>query len=159
MSDIDRRNFLKAAACGLAMLGSVPLLCAAEPGAAAGAGGGPIDAGELKSFDHDGVYDSFARQQRFLLVRADKHLYAIAASCTHKGATLRLRDGQIVCPQHGAKFSNDGMVAKGPARRSLVRFGITVDDNGHVMVDKSKQFPEDKWTDKASFVEIADAAK
>ena len=42
----------------------------------------------------------------------------------------------------------------GPASSGLVRLGISVSAAGKVTVDPNKQFPQEKWEDKACFVEI-----
>ena len=35
--------------------------------------------------------------------------------------------------------------------------GYEVDSNGHIIVDKSRHFYDDQWTDPASFIQLADA--
>ena len=58
------------------------------------------------------------------------------------------------CPTHKSHFTFEGTVTGGPAKRSLPRYGISVDANGHVLVDCSKEFTEKNWDDENSFVKI-----
>ena len=52
-----------------------------------------------------------------------------SATCTHQGCALTdVRDGQLICPCHGSKFSvRSGAVTEGPARRALPPITVTVD--------------------------------
>jgi Rieske Fe-S protein len=56
---------------------------------------------------------------------------AFSATCTHQGcAVTDVRDGQIICPCHGSKFSvRTGGVTAGPARRPLPTVSVTVEGN------------------------------
>ena len=45
-----------------------------------------------------------------------------------------------------------GTSTKGPAKGSLYRYAIKVDDKGNLIVDRDKQFEEKQWDDPASFV-------
>ena len=48
-------------------------------------------------------------------------IVACSAICTHKGGTMVYdhETGQLICPNHGARFHTTGKVAKGPAKRDL----------------------------------------
>jgi nitrite reductase/ring-hydroxylating ferredoxin subunit len=138
MPDLSRRQFivLSTAACATAACGS---LCSSE--AFAADAGKQVDVGELASFAKDGVTDTFAKSDRVLVVRSGDKVYALTARCTHKGGLVRLgKDGQLTCPNHGAGFDIDGNATKGPATDPLNRLGISVNEQGHVIVDTSKRF-------------------
>mgnify|MGYP001794465324 CR=1 FL=1 len=50
---------------------------------------------------------------------------AISLTCTHQGCTVKMaEDGNFHCPCHGAMFSADGKVIKGPAKQDLASFKI-----------------------------------
>ncbi len=50
---------------------------------------------------------------------------AISLTCTHQGCTVQIAaDGKFHCPCHGAVFTADGKVAKGPAQRDLPKFQV-----------------------------------
>ncbi|MBD2663037.1 amine oxidase [Richelia sinica FACHB-800] len=50
---------------------------------------------------------------------------AISLTCTHQGCTVhKAADGQFHCPCHGAVFTAEGKVVKGPAQRDLAKFKV-----------------------------------
>ena len=63
-------------------------------------------------------------------------------------------DTRIVCSGHGSVFDVEGMVTVGPASSGLIRFGITVNDKGHVVVNRNQKFLQGNWTDKGCYVEV-----
>jgi len=156
MPDLNRRQFLIAAATTAAVI-SLPILQAqAQETPTTHPAGKVLDVGPLKSFDKDGITDKWSKPKQggFFVLRENGKLYACTSKCTHRGATISNEGTELVCHQHDSHFSLDGTVTSGPAQRSLPRYAISVDDNGHVLVDKSKQFTEVQWTDPASFVTI-----
>jgi cytochrome b6-f complex iron-sulfur subunit len=156
MPDLNRRQFLIAAATTAAVI-SLPVLQAqADDTPTTHPASKTIDVGTLKSYDKDGITDKWSKPKQggFFVLREDGKLYACTSKCTHRGATIVAADTELVCHQHNSHFSLDGTVTSGPAQRSLPRYAISVDDSGHVMVDKSKSFTETQWTDPASFVTI-----
>ncbi len=159
MGDLSRRAFLRGAAVTAAVI-SLPVLQVhaddvkpnsppASPGSAA-----PIDAGLLSAFDKDGVSDKLAKSNKIFLIREDGKLYATTTLCTHKNFPLIVKDNELYCTKHKSEFSFQGTVTGGPAKRSLPRYAITLNDDKHVMVDKSKQFTEKEWDDASSFIKI-----
>jgi Rieske Fe-S protein len=172
MSDMNRRNFLVTAATTAAVL-SLPVLQQANeafaekagapnaPGTATATGTG-VDVGPLKSFDKDGVTDTFAPKTKagLLIIRKDGKLYASSSICTHKGCVVQKRAEDLYCKCHKSVFTFQGNATAGPAQRSgsLPRYAISVNADGHVMVDKTKQFTDKDWDNPASFVKIESAA-
>lgn len=64
----------------------------------------------------DGVYF----HDRFILVQENGRLKALSANCTHLGCRIREQEGnQLVCPCHGSRYTLQGNVVKGPARKDL----------------------------------------
>ena len=115
----------------------------------------PVDVGLLTDFSKDGVNKKFApKPNYFFLVRKGGKLYACSSICTHRYAALTVKEDEFFCPRHKSEFSFDGTVTNGPAQDSLARYGISVDGDGHVIVDCSKEFNESKWDDAASFVVV-----
>ena len=147
---INRRRFLAiGSGCVLGAWGTATF--------AAAAGKLPtVDIGTLKDFAEDGISEKFTAQD-FFVIRHQGRLFAASTACPHMGSTLR-RDPQdvtrIICGAHGAVFDAEGMVTVGPAASGLVRLGISLKDDGHVMVDPNKEFPQDKWTDKGCYLEV-----
>lgn len=146
---INRRRFLAVASgCVISAAGSAS-------GATAG-GLPPVDIGSLKRFDKDGISEEFI-QHDFFVIRYQGHLYAASTTCPHMGNTLYRDsndDTRILCRGHESVFTAEGLAVVGPASSGLVRLGIAVNAEGHVMVNPNKQFPQDKWDDKGSCLVI-----
>ena len=115
---------------------------------------GTVNVGKKDKFAKDGVYDEFAKSNRVLIVRHEGKIYAPTATCTHKNAALRVKDGVITCPNHGSKFSVHGTSTKGPAKGSLYRYALSVDAEGNIIVNKEKQFTEKEWEQEGAFLKV-----
>ncbi len=71
-----------------------------------------------------------------LVRRADDSVFAVAARCTHQGASLdrgvlKLGDSvpTVTCPAHGSVFSLvDGRVRRGPATQPVQAYETRVND-------------------------------
>jgi len=86
------------------------------------------------------------KEQKVFIVRAKEgYFYALSATCTHLGciANWKSEEGIVACPCHGSKFDIEGKVIAGPAPRQLPRFSVTLDDQGHLVIDKSILVPDD----------------
>ena len=145
---LSRRRFLAVGSgCVLGALGAAAADATKVP---------TVDVGKLKDFAEDGISVKFIKDDFFVMRHRGK-LFAASVTCPHMGNTLR-RDPQdatrILCSSHGSTFDGEGMVQVGPATSGLVRLGITLNGEGHLVVDPNKEFPQEKWTDKGCFVEI-----
>ncbi len=146
---MKRREFLVAGAGCACLLFS-------KTGFAETAATGPIVIGDLKSFAKEGLDSQFLKKG-FFLVRGKDRLYALSAFCTHRtDAQLKGQTGaeKIICPRHNAQFALDGTPQKGPPKRNLDRFAITVDAKGQVTVDTSKKIEAGKTDEAPAFVKI-----
>lgn len=77
---------------------------------------------------------------RAYIGRDDGGLYALDAVCPHLGCLVEHRaDGAFACPCHGSRFAADGLVQNGPADRSLRPLALTLNADGQVVVDRSRQ--------------------
>lgn len=62
-----------------------------------------------------------------ILVRTETHAYrAISAVCTHQSCEVRFQNGGIRCPCHGSSFTLSGEVTRGPAKKPLPVYNVTV---------------------------------
>lgn len=84
-------------------------------------------------------------EEKVYIVRAKEgYFYALSDVCTHLGCiTNWLPDeGLIACPCHGSRFDVEGNVIHGPAPRPLVRYSITLNEQGQLVVDKAQVVKE-----------------
>jgi len=58
----------------------------------------------------------------------EETLVALNPTCTHRGCIVDLKGDELVCPCHGATYSLDGKVTKGPATEDLVVYQIRIED-------------------------------
>ena len=113
-----------------------------------------VDVGDVKDFDKEGIYDKFARSNKLLICRDGDKLFAMSAMCTHRGCVVRKKDDALLCPCHGSTFSNDGKATKDPAKAALFRYKISINEDNHVIVDRSKVFGEREWGNKDASVSM-----
>ena len=93
-----------------------------------------VNAGPIRNFAADGVYDNF-RDQGFFVVRQGDKLFALSSICTHKFCKLRAEtDHSFYCKCHGSTFDPTGKVTMGPAKRDLPIYAATVDEQGQLQV-------------------------
>jgi nitrite reductase/ring-hydroxylating ferredoxin subunit len=156
MSSPNRRELLGAAAALAACACAACPLASLSAAAAAEAASGTVDAGPVRGFGREGVYADRAEPAAggFLVVRRGGRLYAVTSTCSHKRFTLAVKDGQIVCPKHGSRFTADGVPTKAPARKPLVRFGVSVNADGRLIVDRSHRFEKGDWDRPGSFIAV-----
>ena len=156
MPEMNRRAFVAAAsAAAAAICLSVLEVDPAHATPSARGGGGMIDVGPLSDYPTNIVSDKFAKAQKLFVVRSGDQIYAMSANCTHKHCLLGLRDNNIKCHCHGSMFSEHGTVTSGPAKYSLPRYAIKLNEQKHLIVDKSREFAERQWDDAACFVKVS----
>lgn len=69
------------------------------------------------------------RKGKILIYRkSEKEVLAFDATCTHKGGPLlEPKNGELVCKWHKAKFSLEGNVVKGPAKKDLAQYPTMIE--------------------------------
>jgi cytochrome b6-f complex iron-sulfur subunit len=85
---------------------------------------------------------TFEPAARVYIGRDARGLFAINATCTHLGCTVKNVGGgtlptRFECPCHGSRFDAGGQVVTGPATRALERVRLTLAGDGHVIVDRA----------------------
>jgi len=113
-------------------------------------------AGRIDDFVIGEVNERFKERFGVWIVRDQEKIFALSTVCTHLGCTPNWleSEGKYKCPCHGSGFYKNGINFEGPAPRPLERFKITLNDDGEIVVDKSKKFQQEKgeWTDPESFI-------
>jgi cytochrome b6-f complex iron-sulfur subunit len=142
-SATSRREFLKRAglvAAGLAVSGAVMAQDDDENQGAItqAANKGLVDLGPVTAFKASSIVDR-TKDAGALISRTANGLIALSPVCTHQGCTPHAVSGasNLVCSCHGAQFTADGGVARGPARTPLSAYPLQV-KNGHLFVNTNK---------------------
>src|SRR5437868_937541 len=116
-----------------------------------------VTVGFPDDFPEDKVTDDF-KDRNIWVVRHSGILYALSTTCTHLGCTPNwLAEAQkFKCPCHGSGFKITGVNFEGPAPRPLERWGIGLDENGKIVVDKSKKFQKEmgQWENPESYIKV-----
>lgn len=158
MEQVNRRAFM------LGTVAAAAAMCCCDLPATLADDTKPVDVGKLADYPADGVIETWAKQPTMIdMVRQNGKLYAVSTKCTHRGAQVKKNAGpngdELKCPAHGSRFALDGtMIPGGRAKKSLPHYGITVDDAGHILVDKTKVFEEADWNAEGSFIKVGEAA-
>lgn len=103
--------------------------------------------------DQFGEGGKFLEDKRLFVFKERNTFYAISASCTHLGCTVKMQklnqpkkvktrkrefeeQYEFHCPCHGSKYYGDGTNYAGPAPRALDYFKLEVSpDDGQLIVD------------------------
>lgn len=105
------------------------------------------------------VSEKYKDEYRVWIERTPDRIFAILAICTHLGCTPRWLklENKFKCPCHGSGFTKAGINFEGPAPRPLERLKIWLNDEGELLVDKSKRFryEKDEWDDPEAFVKYS----
>ena len=110
-----------------------------------------------------GVDERFKDRQGVWIIRTASDythevpgFYALISVCTHLGCTPNWlsAENKFKCPCHGSGFRPTGINFEGPAPRPLERARIVFQEDGQMLVDKSRKFQEElgQWTDPESFL-------
>jgi cytochrome b6-f complex iron-sulfur subunit len=80
----------------------------------------------------EGIGKKFSYKGRpYILIKKGNEFYVLSAVCTHLGCLVDYDAGSntLQCPCHGAIFSLNGSVLKGPAPSPLNLLPVKVEDN------------------------------
>lgn len=99
-------------------------------------------AGSPSDYSVSEVSEKYKQDERVWIIREEQGIYALFAKCTHLGCTPRwlAAEDKFKCPCHGSGFYKSGMNFEGPAPRPLDRFGVSLNETGQLVIDKSKVF-------------------
>jgi len=122
-----------------------------------------VKVGPPDKFAPNSVDESF-KDKKIWIVRDSEKIVALRTVCTHLGCTPNWSDNEnkFKCPCHGSGFRGPkgyllaGMHFEGPAPVPLVRFKITMGDDGQLIVDQGTMFAYEKgeWTNPESFYPV-----
>ena len=117
-------------------------------------------AGEATGYEDNKVDDKFKEQGAWVIRAKDERnrdiIYALSTTCTHLGCTPNWLESEkkFKCPCHGSGFKISGINFEGPAPRPLERYAIKKNDDGTLVIDKSRKFQKElgQWDDPDSYI-------
>jgi cytochrome b6-f complex iron-sulfur subunit len=156
MNEMNRREFVAAVACAACLcgLGDMGKVLADD---ATSQPSTTLDVGAKSDYSADGITTTWIGQpNRVIIVRHGGKIYACTSVCPHRQVTITeaADSNSFECPRHHSKFDIDGNVTQGPAKKGLAHFAISVDANGHLIVDKSQKFDADQYDNPSCFVKV-----
>lgn len=80
-------------------------------------------------------------EARIVLGRDEVGFYALSIICTHLGCTVVQSGGILECPCHGSRFTNQGLVLKGPASRPLPAYEVSASADMRLVVHVGTEVP------------------
>ena len=90
------------------------------------------------------------------IVKMEGKLFALSNICTHLGCIPNWlpAESKFKCPCHGSGYYMNGVNFEGPAPRPLERYRISFNEEGKILVDKTKVFRAEKgeWENKESYL-------
>ncbi|HKJ42749.1 MAG TPA: Rieske (2Fe-2S) protein [Sunxiuqinia sp.] len=138
---MERRDFLSKVMVGGSILFAAPVYLSScskssdsglttTPGTGS-SGAVTIDLSQSK-YSNLGTVGGYVYYQNLIIIRTgDSQYVALSKICTHQGCTVGYSSSikEIACPCHGARYSLDGTVLRGPAQRPLTKYDVTVNNN------------------------------
>ena len=79
---------------------------------------------------------------RAFIKHDERGLYAINATCTHLGCMVKPVISGFDCPCHGSQYTANGAVTHGPATQPLNYALLSLDSEGHVVLDLGQTVDE-----------------
>jgi nitrite reductase/ring-hydroxylating ferredoxin subunit len=134
---LSRRNFLATFAIAA---GSIGLTSIANSAQAASKKYRVCATKDIKVGGASSFRISTPKKMMVLITQPKKGVFrAFDQRCTHDGYAVNSIEGKnLICQAHGALFSMDnGSVQRGPARRALTKFAVTVEKNSVFVTIKS----------------------
>jgi nitrite reductase/ring-hydroxylating ferredoxin subunit len=129
LAELSRRNFLSTLAIAA---GSLGLTSIAQSAQAASKKYKVCATKDVKVGGASSFRVASAKNMMVLITQPKKGIFrAFDQRCTHDGFAVNSIEGKnLICQAHGALFDMDsGSVKRGPARRALTKFSVTVEKN------------------------------
>jgi len=127
---MDRKEFFsKVLFGGTVLLVAPSLLSSCSKAATPGTLGNTVVDLNSSAFASLKTVGGFAYDGNVLIIRSSATNYtALSRICTHQGCTVNYNSAtkRLVCPCHGATFSNTGSVISGPTNVALTVYTATV---------------------------------
>jgi cytochrome b6-f complex iron-sulfur subunit len=100
-----------------------------------------FDIGLPSQFPPDSA--TFLEDRRLFVFNSAEGFYAISATCTHLGCTVKRSATGFDCPCHGSRFDDSGRVVRGPAPAPLEWYALSLSARGSLVVDLDRAVAPD----------------
>lgn len=88
-----------------------------------------IQLSEFKGQNHIYVRHPIEPFPIYIFKTATEQYSASLMKCTHQHCTVELVNTTLICPCHGARFTQEGQLLRGPAERNLTRYKIQLKES------------------------------
>ena len=138
---MERKQFIKT--CGFACLGASSLAVILESCASSAYYAKSIESSNcitILKTEFIQTVNNKQKERAYILLKYDKFNFPICVSklndqsycavlleCTHKSCELKPQGNFLICPCHGSKFTNAGIVQNPPAEENLKSFQTKTD--------------------------------
>ena len=86
---------------------------------------------------------TWIREKGLFVMRDAAGIGAFSSKCTHLGCTVQRTDTGFLCPCHGARFDEMGVVVHGPAAKPLPWYRVFLYPDGRLWVHLDEQAPSE----------------
>jgi Rieske Fe-S protein len=137
MKKLSRRDFLKIASRGLLGLsgilgiGGLIRYLSFEPDPPPPQ---RFDVGKEQDFPVNSR--TLLKQIPALLIRSADGFTALSLTCPHLGCTVEEKDGEMLCPCHGSRYTLEGQLLAGPATLGLKELKVEFGSDGNITILK-----------------------
>jgi cytochrome b6-f complex iron-sulfur subunit len=73
-----------------------------------------------------------------ILIRRKNTFRAYSLVCTHLGCTVQVNSEEYICPCHGSRYDEDGLVTKSPASSPLQELRVEQTADGKLVIYKDR---------------------
>jgi len=80
-----------------------------------------IQLSEFRGQNHLYMHHPTEAAPIYIFKTATGQYTASLMKCTHQHCTVELVDTTFICPCHGARFTQEGVLLRGPAEKNLTR--------------------------------------
>lgn len=73
-----------------------------------------------------------------ILIRSKNTFRAFSLVCTHLGCTVQVNSDEYICPCHGSRYDQNGLVTQAPASSSLQELRVEQTPEGKLVIYKDR---------------------
>jgi Rieske Fe-S protein len=94
-----------------------------------------ISSNNVQTVIKNDFQEGFSFVDNLIVVRKNQKIEIFSDKCTHLGCKINKFVGdELVCSCHGSKFSDNGQVITGPAKKNLKKISFQLDNLRNVII-------------------------